>query len=59
MKRVAAILFFAVVGAILYFRDKVPETFLPDEDKGTITMNIELAQGGDAGTDERRLRRNL
>lgn len=42
---VTALLFAAVVAAIVYFRDKVPETFLPDEDKGTITMNIELPQG--------------
>ncbi|MDD3153986.1 MAG: efflux RND transporter permease subunit, partial [Victivallaceae bacterium] len=28
-----------------YLRGKVPETFLPDEDKGMIMMNVELAQG--------------
>ncbi len=34
-----------VSAAIWYFRGHVPETFLPDEDKGTIMMDIELAQG--------------
>lgn len=42
---VTLLLFAAAIGAVWFFKGKVPETFLPDEDKGMITMNIELAQG--------------
>lgn len=36
------VLFFA---GIWYFSEKIPGSFLPEEDKGSITMNIELAPG--------------
>ena len=34
-----------VAAAAWFLRGKVPESFLPQEDKGMITMNIELPQG--------------
>ena len=39
---VTVILFAASVYGVWYLYQQVPETFLPDEDKGTIMMNIEL-----------------
>jgi len=39
------ILFGLVAGAAWLLRQKVPEAFLPQEDKGMITLNIELPQG--------------
>lgn len=41
---VTVILFAASVYGVWYLYQQVPETFLPDEDKGTIMMNIELPQ---------------
>ena len=42
---VTGALFLTTLLAINFVKGRVPETFLPDEDKGMITMNIELAQG--------------
>ncbi len=45
-RAILTLLILAGVGyGIWYLRQHVPETFLPDEDKGTIMMDIELAQG--------------
>lgn len=41
---VTVLLFAAAVYGVWYLYQQVPETFLPDEDKGTIMMNIELPQ---------------
>ena len=42
---VTALLFAAACAGVWFAKDMVKETLLPDEDKGNITIDIELAQG--------------
>ena len=42
---VTAVLFAAVCAGALWMKDRVKETLLPDEDKGSITLDIELPKG--------------